>query len=179
MRHLLRFVPLVLVGLACSAAALAAQDSVSPRCVFCEIVAGRGTAAVVHRDDLVVAFLDIAPRNPGHVLVVPVAHADDIVATPAATAERMMVVAQRIARAIRRTDLRAEGFNFVMNTGRAAGQTVFHAHLHIMPRYAGDEPAGADHQRTRVTPESLAPIAEKIRAALEAETTADPAAAVP
>lgn len=141
----------------------------APDCVFCAIATGKRDAAIVHRDQLVVAFLDHAPRNPGHVLVVPVAHADDIVVTPAATAERMMVVGQRIARALRRTDLRAEGFNFILNTGASAGQTVFHAHLHVMPRHAGDQPAGADHQRSRVAPEVLAPVAAKIRAALAQE----------
>ncbi len=141
-------------------------------CVFCAIIAGNRPGMIVYRDDLVVAFLDHAPRNPGHVLVVPVAHADDLVATPAATAERLLVVAQRIARAIRRTDLRAEGFNFIFNSGAAAGQTVFHAHLHLMPRFTGDEPAGADHNRPRVSPEFLAPIAAKIRAALDEEIEA-------
>lgn len=149
----------------------AVAEPAAPDCVFCAIVAGKRAASIVHRDELVVAFLDHAPRNPGHVLVVPVAHADDIVATPAATAERIMVVAQRIARAIRRTDLRAEGFNFILNTGASAGQTVFHAHLHVMPRHAGDQPAGADHQRPRVGPEVLAPVAAKIRAALAQDAT--------
>ena len=146
-----------------------AADTPKP-CVFCEIAAGRLEAElVVYRDELVVAFMDIAPGNPGHVLVVPAAHADDIVATPAATAERTIVVAQRIARAIRRTDLKAEGFNLVMNAGRAAGQTVLHAHLHLIPRFAGDAGGHGERARERVPVEELAPVAAKIRAALAAE----------
>lgn len=136
-------------------------------CIFCEIVAGRLEAElVVYRDELVVAFMDIAPGNPGHVLIVPAVHADDIVGTPAETAERMMVVAQRLARAIRRTDLKAEGFNFLVNTGRVAGQTVFHAHLHVVPRFAGDSGGHGDRPRQRLTVEELAPVAAGIRAAL-------------
>ena len=122
-------------------------------CVFCEIVAGRAEAAIVYRDERVVAFMDIAPHNPGHVLVIPVQHDVDILTVPAATAQEMMVVAQKIARAIRKAGLKADGFNFRMNAGAAAGQTVFHAHLHVIPRYAGDA-GGQTHVGERV------PVAE-------------------
>ena len=149
---------LLLVGTA------AAADGPKP-CVFCEIVAGRGAAAVVFRDDRVVAFMDIAPHNPGHVLVIPVQHAEDILAVPAATAEAMMVVAQRIARAIQKAGIKAEGFNFRMNAGAAAGQTVFHAHLHVVPRFVGD--GGDRHPGERVTTGELEAIAARIRAQLE------------
>jgi histidine triad (HIT) family protein len=144
----------------------AAEGDAKP-CIFCEIVAGARPAAIVYRDELVLAFLDHAPRNPGHVLIVPVVHAADLVSTPAATAARMTVVAQRIARAIRRADLRADGFNFIANTGGAAGQMVFHAHLHVMPRVAGD--AGLGAPRERVAMDVLAPVAARIRAALAVE----------
>ena len=146
-------------------------------CVFCEIAAGRlEPELVVYRDELVLAFMDIAPGNPGHVLVVPAQHADDIVAVPAATAQRMIVVAQCIARAIRRTELRAEGFNFILNTGRAAGQTVFHAHLHVVPRYSGDSGGHGDKPRRRLMIEELAPMAAKIRAAVGDELLVAPVA---
>ena len=135
-------------------------------CVFCEIAAGRDEAAIVYRYERVVAFMDIAPHNPGHVLVVPVQHAADILTVPADTAKELMVVAQKIARAIRKAGLPAEGFNFRMNAGAAAGQTVFHAHLHVVPRYAGDA-GGQSHEAERVPVRELEPIAARIRAQLE------------
>ena len=135
-------------------------------CVFCDIVAGRAPAAIVFRDERVVAFMDHSPHNPGHVLVVPVQHAADILGVPAATAEEMMVVAQKVARAIRKSGLKADGFNFRMNTGAAAGQTVFHTHLHVIPRYV-DDAGGQSHVGERLPVDELEPIAAKIRAELE------------
>lgn len=134
-------------------------------CVFCEIIAGtRQQEGVVYRDDRVVAFLSIGPRNPGHVLIVPAAHAENFLEVPAGTMHAMTDTAQRIAGAIQRTDLKMDGFVLQMNTGKAAGQSVFHAHLHLIPRFDGE----AEEQRPqpRVAMEELAPVAAKIRAAL-------------
>jgi len=135
-------------------------------CPFCEIIAGtRQQEGIVYRDDKVVAFLSIGPRNPGHVLIVPVAHAENFLEIPADTMHAMTDAAKKLAEAIKRTDLKMEGFALQMNTGKAAGQSVFHAHLHLIPRYAG-EPA-EQKPMPRVPPEQLAPVAAKIRAALE------------
>lgn len=135
-------------------------------CVFCEIVAGtRQQEGVVYRDDKVVAFLSIGPRNPGHTLIVPAAHAENFLDIPADTLHAMTDVAKKIAVAIRRTDLRMEGFVLQMNSGKAAGQSVFHAHLHLIPRYAGEPVAKSPEDR--VGPEVLAPVAAKIRSALD------------
>jgi histidine triad (HIT) family protein len=143
------------------------NDPAKKPCVFCEIIAGmRQQESVVYRDDRVMGFLSIGPRNPGHLLVVPVAHAENFLEVPAETMHAMTDVAKRIAEAIQRTDLRMEGFQLQMNTGKAAGQTVFHAHLHVIPRYAA-EPA-AKTPEDRVGPEVLAPVAAKIRTALNA-----------
>ncbi|MBI3886051.1 MAG: HIT family protein [Opitutae bacterium] len=120
---------------------------------------------MIWRDDTVMAFLSIGARNPGHVLVVPVRHAAGLLDLPAATAHRMFDVAQRMARAIRQTDLAAEGFTLKMNTGAAAGQTVFHAHLHVIPRFAAEPPEPPPG--TRVPKEQLDPVADKIRAQLD------------
>jgi histidine triad (HIT) family protein len=134
-------------------------------CVFCEIIAGtRQQEGIVYQDDKVIAFLSIGPRNPGHMLIVPVAHAENFLAVPADTMHAMTDAAHRIAGAIKRTDLRMDGFVLQMNTGKAAGQSVFHAHLHIIPRYDGEPPAKTPEDR--VGPEVLAPVAAKIRAAL-------------
>ena len=134
-------------------------------CVFCEIIAStRQQESLVYRDDKVVAFLSIGPRNPGHTLIVPVAHAENFLDVPAETMHAMTDTAKKIAEAIKRTDLRMDGFVLQMNSGKAAGQSVFHAHLHIIPRYAG-EPA-AKVPEDRVGMDVLAPVAAKIRAAL-------------
>src|SRR4051812_42707857 len=134
-------------------------------CVFCEIAAGRTVSTqVVYRDDTVVAFVDRAPRNPGHVLVIPVQHAAGIIDVPPATAARMIEVAQRIAQAFARTDLKAEGFQLESNTGAAAGQSVFHLHLHVIPRFASEPPNLGEKQ---IAPAAeLNAVAQKLRVAL-------------
>jgi histidine triad (HIT) family protein len=143
---------------------LRAAETSKP-CVFCEIIAGtRQQEAIVYRDAQVIAFLSIGPRNPGHVLIVPVAHAENFLDVPAETMHAMTDTAKKIAEAIKRTGLKMDGFVLQMNTGKAAGQSVFHAHLHIIPRYGG-EPA-AKTPEDRVGMDVLAPVAAKIRAAL-------------
>jgi len=149
------------------AAAARAED---PKpCVFCEIIAGkRQVEGVVYRDDQVAAFLTIGPRNPGHTLIVPVAHADNFRTVPAETMHAMTDLARRLAEAIPRTDLRMEGFTLQMSNGKAAGQSVMHAHLHLIPRYEGEPPIKTPEDRVEMS--VLAPVAAKIRAALEQET---------
>lgn len=139
-------------------------------CPFCEIVAGTRPAALVHRDDRLVAFLDHTPRNPGHLLVVPVEHAENYLETPAATLGAMAILAQRIGHAMRQSDLKAEGITLQMNTGRAAGQSVFHAHLHVIPRHVGDRglTPRAPGEATPTPLAELESVAVKLRAALAA-----------
>ena len=134
-------------------------------CPFCEIVSGSRPAAIVWRDDTVLAFMDNAPRNPGHVLIIPVQHAENLLELPPETARRMMTLAQRVARAIRQTDLPAEGLQLQMNAGKAAGQTVFHAHLHIIPRFTAEPPATGEKNKAKL--EDLEAVAAKIRAQLK------------
>jgi diadenosine tetraphosphate (Ap4A) HIT family hydrolase len=116
---------------------MAAQESSRP-CVFCDIAAGRVPASVVYRDDRVCAFMDIRPVNPGHLLVIPLAHAAGLTSLESDTGAQMFRVGQRLAEAIRRSGVRCEGINFLLADGEAAGQEVFHVHLHVIPRYAGD-----------------------------------------
>jgi histidine triad (HIT) family protein len=107
-------------------------------CIFCSIVAGEAAASIVHESDRVIAFMDINPVTPGHLLVVPKAHAADLADVDQADVAEMMVVAQSLDTAIRRSDLRSDGVNLFYADGEAAGQEVFHAHLHVFPRFAGD-----------------------------------------
>ncbi|MDQ4100370.1 MAG: HIT family protein [Chloroflexota bacterium] len=108
-------------------------------CVFCAIVAGRAPASVLYDDDHVLAFLDIRPITPGHLLVIPKRHAPYLADLDEATGERMYRVATRLAQAVRASGLRCEGVNLFLADGEAAGQEVFHVHLHVFPRFAGDQ----------------------------------------
>ena len=107
-------------------------------CAFCRILAGELPASVVHQDDIVSAFMDIRPVNPGHLLVVPNRHAASIAELDADTGAHMFRVGQRLAAALRRSGVRCEGVNLFLADGEAAGQEVFHMHLHVLPRYKGD-----------------------------------------
>lgn len=107
-------------------------------CVFCQIAAGEAPASVVYTDSDVIAFLDIRPVNAGHVLVIPRAHAVGLADLDPMLGGRLFQVAQQVAAAVRATELRCEGVNFFLADGVAAGQEVFHAHLHVLPRFTGD-----------------------------------------
>ena len=107
-------------------------------CVFCDIVAGEAPASLVHADELVVAFMDIRPVTPGHLLVVPKRHVPDLARLDEETGAHLFRVAMRLARAIRRSGLRCEGVNLFLADGEAAGQEVCHVHLHVFPRFVGD-----------------------------------------
>ncbi|WP_432093445.1 HIT family protein [Streptomyces sp. bgisy100] len=107
-------------------------------CEFCAIVQGGAEASVVHEDDAVVAFMDLRPVTPGHLLVVPKAHAVGLEDLDEALGAEVWAVAHRLARALRSSDLRCEGVNLFLADGEAAFQEVFHVHLHVFPRFAGD-----------------------------------------
>ncbi|MEK7574887.1 MAG: HIT family protein [Patescibacteria group bacterium] len=106
-------------------------------CIFCKIIAGELPSSRVYEDADVLAFLDIKPVNPGHTLVIPRKHFESIHDTPDELMAKMIVVSKKIASTIQKK-LGAEGVNIGMNNGKAAGQIVFHAHIHVMPRYSRD-----------------------------------------
>lgn len=114
------------------------SDADAGHCVFCDIVTGVEAASRVYEDDQVLAFMDLHPVNPGHTLVIPRVHSAGLVDLDVETGAQMWRVGHRLARALRRTPLRCEGVNIFMADGEAAFQEVFHAHLHVFPRYAGD-----------------------------------------
>lgn len=103
-------------------------------CLFCKIVAGEAPAIVVYEDDLVLAFLDIRPITAGHTLIIPKNHAATLDSLDADLAADVFRVGHLLARALRRSDLSADGANLIINDGRAAFQTVHHTHLHVVPR---------------------------------------------
>lgn len=106
-------------------------------CVFCKIVAKQIPATVVHEDEHTLAFMDIGQVNPGHVLVALKKHAENIFALDEAQAAAVFRSAARVARAIRGA-FEPQGLSVYQANGAAAGQTVFHLHIHLVPRYEGD-----------------------------------------
>jgi histidine triad (HIT) family protein len=106
-------------------------------CIFCRIAAGRAPAARLVETPTVLAFLDIAPVNYGHTLVIPREHFHNLLDLPDELWTEMGRVSRRVAQALRRV-LFAQGINLGMNNFEAAGQVVFHAHLHVIPRYLTD-----------------------------------------
>lgn len=131
-----------------------------PDCIFCKIVAGEIPSHKVYEDDTVLAFLDIHPTNPGHTLVIPKAHHNDLLDTPADLLAKLMAVVVKITPAIIK-GVGAEAFNLGVNNGAAAGQIIFHTHFHIMPRFTADGHKlwhGKDMNQDEFTK-----IAEKIR----------------
>lgn len=107
-------------------------------CVFCAVAAGQAPAIRIHEDDDFLAILDIRPFTRGHTLVIPKVHTVDLTDTPPETLAGMITLGQRIARASRASGLHADGTNIAINDGRAAFQSVFHIHLHVVPRRSGD-----------------------------------------
>jgi histidine triad (HIT) family protein len=107
-------------------------------CIFCQILSGQLPSSLVYQDDLCTALMDIQPVNPGHVLIIPNNHAPYLAGLDEQTGSHMMRVAQRVAAALRGSGVRCEGVNLLLADGEAAGQEVFHVHLHVFPRYKGD-----------------------------------------
>lgn len=112
--------------------------SMAQGCIFCAIVARQAEASVVYEDETVVAFMSLHPVTPGHLLVVPRKHAVGLEDLDAATSAHVWSVAHDMSRAIRRSAMPCEGINLFLCDGEAAFQTVFHFHLHVIPRYPGD-----------------------------------------
>jgi histidine triad (HIT) family protein len=133
-------------------------------CVFCRVVAKQIPATVVHEDEHTLAFMDIGQVNPGHVLVAVKQHAQSIFALDDAQAAAVFRAAARVARAIHAA-FTPEGLSVYQANGKAAGQTVFHFHIHLVPRYEGDGMALSWPVKNPPR-EKLAEYAELIRARL-------------
>ncbi|HEY0607763.1 MAG TPA: HIT family protein [Herpetosiphonaceae bacterium] len=119
-------------------------------CIFCSIIAGEIPSHKVYEDDATLAFLDINPASRGHVVVIPKEHAADLFSlSPDALADTAKTT-QTVARLLQR-GVRPEGINVLQNNGPVAGQSVFHYHVHLIPRWSGDralgmwKPGATDH----------------------------------
>ncbi len=135
-------------------------------CIFCAIVAGQIPATKVYENEAVLAFMDIAPANPGHLLVIPKSHYRNIFDMPTAVGSQIMEAAIQLATAMREA-LNPDGLNLFQSNEAAGFQTVFHFHLHLIPRWEDDalrlpwKPSNGDLA-------SIGNIADKIRHALPA-----------
>ncbi len=135
--------------------------SSDPDCILCKIIAGELPGQIVDQDELTVAFMDIAPATRGHALVVPRNHVKNLLEIGPEDPEATTRAAQRLAR--RETErLGADGVNLLNSCGSAAWQTVFHFHLHVIPRYEGD-PLRLPWTPAQGDPDEIAAAAEQLR----------------
>ena len=130
-------------------------------CIFCSIVAGDAPATIVDEDDHTIAFMDIHPWTKGHLLVIPREHHVNLYDVPDETLAHVHQAAKRIAIKVR-DNLNADGVNILQSTGRAAWQTVFHFHVHVIPRYEGD-PLELPVRPQEGDPDEIKEDAEKLR----------------
>ena len=112
------------------------RASICP-CIFCELIQGGGEVSICYEDSQALAFMDIQPVNVGHVLVVPRKHYVSLVDMPPDLTRHLFDVAMRLAPIVRRL-AGADGLNVIVNSGAAAGQDVFHYHVHVIPRRSED-----------------------------------------
>lgn len=134
-------------------------------CVFCRIRDTQAENSLVHEDELVLAFMDLFPVNPGHVLVVPKEHLVGLEDVPDQVGARMWSTARRVGRALRAGAVRCEGVNLFLADGEAAFQEIFHVHLHVFPRFAGD-PFTIDADWKQAERTELDAVAARLRSAM-------------
>lgn len=128
-------------------------------CIFCKIIAGEIPSAVVYEDDDFRAILDVNPASRGHVIILPKNHAANIFELSEEDASKVFVVAKKIAEALKKT-YSCDGVNILQNNGEAAGQTVFHLHVHVIPRFEND---GIDMQWVPGETPDLETVAAEIK----------------
>lgn len=139
-----------------------------PSCIFCQIITGEAQASIVFQDEIVTAFMDIRPLVQGHLLIIPNNHFNGLTDLEDEFGQHMFIIARRLAKALQQCNLKCEGVNLFLAEGATAGQTVFHSHLHVIPRYTGDGfkiqfPSGYEDRPSRST---LDAIAQQITIAL-------------
>lgn len=109
-----------------------------PNCTFCRILRAEAPASIVYEDELCMAIMDLQPVNPGHVLIIPRKHVTYFKDMDEDLGAHLFRIGIRIDRALRETEVQCEGVNFFAADGKAAFQEIFHAHLHVFPRFRGD-----------------------------------------
>ena len=137
------------------------------QCIFCRLVAGEIPSARVYEDDLVIAFMDIAQVNPGHVLIATKRHATNLFEITPEEAAAVMQTAQKMAEALR-IAFDPPGLTLLQANGKEGEQTVFHFHLHELPRHANDG-VGLNWPRKEPAPEVLQDYAQRLRTAWQSQ----------
>jgi histidine triad (HIT) family protein len=132
-----------------------------PQCIFCQIVAGELPAMIVDSDERTIAFLDISPASRGHALVIPRRHARDLLEIDPQDLAAVAIAAQRLARRMHER-LGVAGINLLNSCGAPAWQTVFHLHVHVIPRYEGD-PLRLPWTPSPGDPDAIATVAQELR----------------
>lgn len=135
-------------------------------CVFCNLANGIWDSATLYEDADFRVILDLGPAAKGHALILPKAHYANIYEIPEELAAKAIVLAKKMA-GIMTEALGCDGFNIVQNNGEAAGQTVFHFHMHLIPRYNGDD-AGFGWKTKELDEETKEEVLAKVRAKMEA-----------
>lgn len=130
-------------------------------CIFCKIANGEIPAATLYEDEDFRVILDLGPATKGHALILPKAHAANIYELSDEMAGKAMILAKKMAAKLTEA-LHCDGFNIVQNNGEPAGQTVFHFHMHLIPRYVGDH-AGITWTPGTLTDEMREEILEKVK----------------
>jgi histidine triad (HIT) family protein len=135
--------------------------SPDPDCIFCKVIAGEIPGQVIDSDDRTLTVLDINPATRGHAVVITREHADNLLELGDDDVLAAMHAVQRVVRRMRET-LRPDGFNILHNIGRAAWQSIFHFHLHVIPRYR-DDPLQLPWLPEPAEPQELVEVADQIR----------------
>jgi len=138
-------------------------------CIFCKIVEAEIPAKVVYEDEYVLGFLDIKPINLGHTLIIPKNHYESLSDIPQETLEKVMSAGKKIADALKgNSSIKCEGVNLFLADGRVAGQEVFHLHLHIIPRFEGDNfGLKFPPHYGKISAEEIDAVYKKIRSSLD------------
>ncbi len=129
-------------------------------CIFCKIANGEIPSTTIYENSDFRVFFDINPASKGHCLIVPKQHYNDIFDMDAETGGKLFSLATVVARSLKK-ELNCEGMNIVQNNGIIAGQTVFHFHLHLIPRYTGDT-VNVSWVPGEANPDELADLAKRV-----------------
>ncbi len=131
-------------------------------CIFCRIVRGEVPASIVHEDEHVLAFMDAHPVNAGHVLVIPKSHAAYLSELEPDMGGEVFKAAMKVSAAVRRSSILCNAVNLILADGRDAGQEILHVHLHVIPRFKGDNFSMSSRARARPSRDDLGRLASMI-----------------
>ena len=145
------------------------EDLTEESCPFCRIATGQASATMLYEDKAISSFLDNQPATLGHTLVVPRIHAKSIVELGSNVAGQLLVIGRHVLRALRASGLRCEGVTLALADGEAAGQTIGHVHLHVVPRYVGDGFV-VKSRKLDVPADQMESTARKIRSGIRASS---------